>query len=164
MAVQGGRPNNRQIVPYLFVSDGDAALDFYQRAFGARVLYRSALPGGAGVFAQVAMGESTFQVCSAPPEMRMPHGPSTPETLGGTSVVLEMYVDDMDAAYRRAVDAGGLPVMPPHDAFFGDRYGWVRDPFGHLWALATVKETLPHEEIVRRMNEMMAQMPGGCKE
>ena len=72
-----------------------------------------------------------------------------------------MYVDDVDAAYKRAVDAGATPAMPPSDTFFGDPYGWVTDPYGHTWAIATVKETLTPEEIQRRMKDMLAQMGRG---
>lgn len=75
----------------------------------------------------------------------------SPASLGGTSATVEMHVDDADAAYARAVDAGAAPVIPVSDTFFGDRYGWVRDPFGHVWALATVKEVLTPDQIAERM-------------
>jgi len=70
-------------------------------------------------------------------------------------------VDDVDSAYTRAVDAGATPLLQVSDCFWGDRYGWVRDPFGHIWALATAVETLTPEEVQRRMDEMMAKL-GGC--
>ncbi len=155
MAIQGGRPDNRQIVPFLFVSNGAEALEYYRSAFGAEVLYRSSMPSGKGIFAQLRIGESVIQVGDE--DRRQSDQPASPETLGGTSVILEMYVDDVDASYRRAVDAGGSPAMPPFDTFFGDRYGWVRDPYGHTWALATVRETVTPEEIERRIGEFAAQ-------
>lgn len=141
---------------------GTRAIEFYERAFGAKVLYRSPMPGGNGIFAQLKIGDSVVQLADegeghVPNEFR----PASPETLRGTTAILEMYVDDVDAAYRRAIDAGALPTIPPSDAFFGDRYGWVTDPFGHTWALATVKEQLTPEEIERRMGEMLAQ---ACRE
>jgi PhnB protein len=158
MAIKGARPNNRQVVPYLFVRNGEEALAFYQRAFGAQVLYRSSMPGGKGIFAQFKIGDSCFQLGDESVERSNDRNwPASPETLGGTTVTLEMYVDDVDAAYKRAVDAGATPTMPPSDAFFGDRYGWVTDPYGHTWALATVKEELTPEEIARRMEDLMAQ-------
>ncbi len=86
---------------------------------------------------------------------------ASPESLGGTSTILELYVDDVDAAYKRAVDAGGIPVMPPMDAFWGDRYSWVTDPFGYIWALSTVKEVLTPEQVKQRMDAVFAQMKGG---
>lgn len=156
MAIQGARPNNRQIVPYLFVRNGDEAIDFYQRAFGAEVMYRSPMPGGNGVFAQLRVGESVVQVASESPQKPCEGGPVSPQTLGGTCVAIEMYVDDVDAAFDRAVEAGGAPTMRPVDTFFGDRYSWVTDPYGHLWALATAKETVTPDEIQRRIDEMMA--------
>jgi PhnB protein len=154
MAIQGGRPNNRQVVPYLFVRDGEKALDFYRRAFGAEVLYKAAMPGGKGIFAQVRIGETVLQVADEA-SGRKADMPAAPESLGGTSVILEMYVDDVDAAYQKALDAGGQPAMRPMDMFFGDRYSWIADPFGHLWALATVKEELTADEIQRRMDEYL---------
>jgi PhnB protein len=156
MAIQGARPNNRQIVPYLFVRNGDEAIDFYQRAFGATVLYRSPMPGGNGVFAQLRVGDSVIQVASESPQKPAEAGPVSPQTLGGTCVVLETYVDDVDAAFDRAVEAGAAPTMRPCDTFFGDRYSWVTDPYGHLWALATVKETVTPDEIQGRIDEMLA--------
>ena len=77
---------------------------------------------------------------------------------GGTSVVLEMYVDNVDQAFAHAVQLGAKPLLPPTDMFFGDRYSWVDDPWGHVWALATVKETLDEGEIQRRAEEFMAAM------
>ncbi len=155
MAIQGGRPENRQIVPYLVVGDSREAIRFYERAFGAQLLYAGEMPGGRGVFAQLKIGESCIQLLeegNGPPDSPF----RSPERLGATTVVLEMYVDDVDASYARAVEAGGTARMPPADMFFGDRYSWVADPWGHIWALATVKERLTPEEIQRRMSEFMA--------
>ena len=140
MAILGGRPNNRQVVPYLMVRDGRAALEFYQKAFGA----------------QFKIGESYLQLTDMPGFD--PKGPRSPETLGGTSVVLEMYVDDVDKSFAQAVQVGGTPLLPPTDMFFGDRYCWVGDPWGHVWALATVKETLNEGEVQRRAEEFMSAM------
>ena len=140
MAILGGRPNNRQVVPYLMVRDGRAALEFYQKAFGA----------------QFKIGESYLQLTDMPGFD--PKGPRSPETLGGTSVVLEMYVDDVNKSFAQAVQLGGTPLLPPTDMFFGDRYCWVGDPWGHVWALATVKETLNEGEVQRRAEEFMSAM------
>ena len=155
MAILGTRPDNRQIVPFLFVQNGEAAIDYYQRAFGAVLLYRSPMPAGNGIFAQLRIGESVIQVGDEA-AVRQANTPLSPQTLGGTSVVLERYVDDVDAAFQRAVDAGGSPTMRPSDTFFGDRYSWVTDPFGHIWGIATVKETLTPDELQKRMEAAMA--------
>ncbi len=156
MAIQGGRPNNRQVVPYLMVRDARAALEYYEKAFAAKVLYQSSIPGMPGIFAQFKIGESYLQITDMP--ARDSKSPRSPETLGGTSVVLEMYVDDVDKSFARAVESGGTPLLPPTDMFFGDRYCWVGDPWGHVWALATVKETLSDEEVQRRAEQFMMAM------
>ncbi len=156
MAIQGGRPNNRLVIPYLMVKDARAALDFYQKAFGATVIYQAPMPGMPGIFAQFKIGDSYLQLTDLP--SRDPKGPRSPETLGATSVILEMYVDDVDKSFARAVEVGGTPLLPPTDMFFGDRYSWVGDPWGHVWALATVKETLSDEEIQRRAEDFMLAM------
>jgi len=156
MAIQGGRPNNRQVVPYLMVKDGRAALAFYEKAFGAKILYQAPMPGMPGIFAQFKIGESYLQLTDLPAQD--PKGPRSPETLGGTSVVLEMYADNVDNSFDRAVKAGGKPLLPPTDMFFGDRYCWVGDPWGHVWALSTVKETLTEDEVQRRAEDFMAAM------
>jgi len=165
MAIKGARPNERRVVPFLFVSDGPAAINFYRRAFDATELYRSQMPGGGGMFAQLRIFDSTIQLAekSATQEEQGEQGISTPQSLGATTVVLEIYVDDVDAAFERATREGGKAIMPPHDAFYGDRYSWVADPFGHIWALSTVKETLTPQQVQQRMDEFMAQMGGeGC--
>jgi PhnB protein len=156
MAVQGGRPINRQVVPYLMVRDARAALDFYRKAFAAEIVYQGTIPGMSGTFAQFKIGESYLQLTDMP--AMDSKGPRSPETLGGTSVVLEMYVDDVDKSFAHAVELGAVPLLPPTDMFFGDRYGWVGDPWGHVWALATAKETLGHDEIQRRAEEFMTAM------
>jgi len=78
-------------------------------------------------------------------------GVAAPESLGATTTILEYYVDDVDVAYQRAIDAGAKPMLPINDAFYGDRFGWVLDPFGHLWALGTVKEELTPDQVHQRM-------------
>jgi PhnB protein len=138
------------------VPEARAALDFYQKAFAARIVYQAPMPGMTGIFAQFMIGESYLQLTDLPGQD--PRGPRSPEKLGGTSVVLEMYVDDVDKSFSRAVEAGAMPLLPPTDMFFGDRYCWVGDPWGHVWALASVKETLNEDDIQRRAEEFMAAM------
>jgi PhnB protein len=151
MAILGGRPNTRQIVPHLIVGDGAKAVEFYKHAFGADELYRSEMPGGVGLHAQLRIAESVVLVSDENlqqhPEARI----RSPQTSGGTGVLLELYVDDVDAWYDRTVQAGATATMPPMDTFFGDRYGWVTDPCGHVWSLASVQEVLSPEQIAERM-------------
>jgi PhnB protein len=162
MAIRGARSDERRVVAHLIVHGLDRAIDFYHRAFGATVLYRSAIPPeGKVLHAHLKIADSVILLSEE--NMGMPEeviaqyeaGMRTrsPETLRGTSVILEMYVDDVDAAYKRAVEAGAVPKNDVGDAFYGDRYGQLTDPYGHVWALATVKETLSGEEVDRRAME-----------
>jgi uncharacterized glyoxalase superfamily protein PhnB len=161
MAIKGARAENRTVTPHLVVRGAAEAIEFYKRAFGAVELYRSPLPGMAGLHAHVRIGKTMvtdeYTGTRDPENIDMQVRLLSPQSLGGASGLLEILVDDVDAAYTRAVDAGATPVLPLSDCFWGDRYGWVADPFGHLWALATVKEELTPEEVHRRMTEMMAQ-------
>jgi PhnB protein len=151
VSILGARPNNRQICPHLLVRDGEAAIEFYRRVFGAEELYRSPMPTGVGIHAQLRIGDSVILVSTE----NLMHNPDlrvrAPETLGGSSSILELYVDDVDATYRRAIEAGASETLAPSDTFFGDRYGQLRDPAGHVWGLATVKEELSPQQIAERM-------------
>jgi PhnB protein len=86
-----------------------------------------------------------------------------PATLGGTTVTIHLNVEDVDAAFQKAVTAGAKAIMPPMDMFWGDRFCKVSDPFGHEWSLATHKEDVPPEEMKRRGDEMFAKMAQGKK-
>jgi PhnB protein len=112
------------------------------------------MPSGVGLHAQLRIGESTILISTESlmhqPDLRV----KSPETLGGSSTILEMYVDDVDSVYQRAIDAGSVATLPPTDQFFGDRYGQFRDPFGHVWGIATVKEELTPELIAARIAAM----------
>ncbi|MGH9367074.1 MAG: VOC family protein [Thermoanaerobaculia bacterium] len=164
MAIRGARTDERRIAAHLIVRNLEKALDFYRRAFGAEVLYRSAIPPAARLLhAQLKVADSyvllSEENMGMPEEAysRLESGVKTrsPETLRGTSVILELYVGDVDAAFRRAVEAGALPKIPVANAFYGDRYGQVVDPFGHVWALAAVLETLTAREVDERAAEVL---------
>jgi PhnB protein len=152
MAIKGARADAGRITPHLMVRGGQKALEFYTRAFGATVLYESAMPHGGGIHAHLQVGKTMIMITDEQPPS--PDGMmliGAPESLGGTTTILEMYVDDVDTVYQRAVDAGGKPMMPICNAFYGDRTGWVADPFGHIWAISTVKEELTPEQVHERM-------------
>jgi PhnB protein len=155
MAVKGSEPSEGVIVPHLVVNDADQAVSFYQRAFGADELYRSPSPSGAGVHVHLRIWNSLIWLSTEEPEQASHKmelaALASPETLGGSTCVFQIYVEDADAVYSRAVDAGASPIMPLMDMFWGDRYGWVRDPFGHHWAITTIKEVLTPDEIRTRM-------------
>lgn len=164
MAVKGSVPHVGVIVPHLVVRDMNQALAFYERAFRAKVLYRSPSPSGAGEHIHLKIWESLVQVSSEEPEQQRERMEgallASPETLSGSTCVFQVAVPDVDAAYKRAVDEGASPAMPPTDMFWGDRYGWLRDPFGHVWALAEIREVLSAEEIEKRMRDFAASMKG----
>jgi len=153
MAIKGARAEDGRITPHLMVRGGKKAVAFYARAFGATVLYESVMPGGNGIHAHLQVGKTMIMITDErPPSPNgIMLGVAAPESLGATTTILEYYVDDVDVAIQRAVDAGAKPMLPICDAFYGDRFGWVTDPFGHLWALGTVKEELTPEQVRERM-------------
>ena len=164
MAVKGSVPTPGIIVPHLVVRDTSEALSFYERAFGAVVLYRSPSPSGGGEHLHVKLWDSLVQISSEEPAYQRNRIDgallASPESLGGSTCVFQIAVPDVDAAYKRAVDEGGSPAMPPTDMFWGDRYGWISDPFGHMWALSQVQEILTTDEICKRMRNFAAEMKG----
>ena len=164
MAVEGSVPQLGVIVPHLVVRDTAEALSFYERAFGATVLYRSPSPSGDGEHLHLKIWDSLVQVSSEEPahQRRRVEGAllAAPESLGGSTCVFQISVPDVDAAFKRAVDAGGSPALPPTSMFWGDRYGWLSDPFGHVWALNQVQEVLSPEEVAQRMRGYALEMKG----
>jgi uncharacterized glyoxalase superfamily protein PhnB len=153
MAIKGARAEDGRITPHLMVRGGKKAVAFYTRAFGATVLFESVMPYGDGIHAHLQVGKTMIMITDEQPPSPdgIMLGVASPETLGATTTILEYYVDDVDVAIQRAIDAGAKPMMPATDGFFGDRFGWVMDPFGHLWALGTVKEELTPEQVHERM-------------
>ena len=147
------------VTPYLTVNDGARALDFYVRAFGARETVRMPGPGGKVMHAEFRIGDSLVMLSDEFP------GTSTskaPTTLGGTTGSLFLYVEDVDAAFRKAVDAGCTSLMPPTDMFWGDRFGKLRDPFGNEWSMATHTEDVPPKQMAERAKTAMARMGTGA--
>ncbi|HEY1264547.1 MAG TPA: VOC family protein [Terriglobales bacterium] len=143
------------LTPHLVVADARKAIDFYQRAFGAEVLGIADGPGGIVMHAEIKIGDSKVMLNDEMPEF----GAVSPKSLGGTPVTIHIYLNNVDAAFKRAVDAGANVAMPLADQFWGDRYGVLTDPFGHKWSLATHVKDLSPEDMKRAMDEAMAQMP-----
>ena len=141
---------------YLTVADGTKALEFYGRAFGAKVKERMPGPGGKLMHAEFTIGDSVVMMSDE--FTNMPDTPRSPQTLGGATGSLMLYVPDVDAAFKRATDAGCKALMPPSDMFWGDRFGKVMDPFGHHWGLATHKEDVSPAEMRKRAEAFTAQM------
>jgi uncharacterized glyoxalase superfamily protein PhnB len=145
----------RTVTPHLVIKGAAKAIDFYARAFGAQEHLRMPGPGGSIGHAELQIGDSLVYLAD-----EWPGGSSrSPQSLKGSSVVIHLYVPDVDAAFQRAVGAGAKVSMPVMDMFWGDRFGQVRDPFGHLWSLATHKEDLTPDEMARRGEAFMASMP-----
>ena len=146
------------VTPHMVVSDGAKAIDFYKRAFGAEEIVCMRGPGGHGVMhAELEIGDSHIMLCDEFPGSDHLRAPSS---LKGTTVTLNLYVEDADKAHARAVAAGATVSMPVADMFWGDRYGKVTDPFGHEWSFATRKEDLTPEEIGKRAEQFFSQQPG----
>ena len=142
------------ISTYLAVDDAARAIEFYQRAFGARERGRMPGPDGTIMHAELQVGDSVLMLSDPSPQATY----KPPKELGGTSAGVFMYVEDVDALFKQALDAGATELSPPADAFWGDRFGRLADPFGHEWQVATRKEDLTPEEVMERGKEAMAGM------
>lgn len=137
--------------PHIVCADCAAAIEFYKRAFGATEEMRLPAPDGRLMHAAMRLGDSMLLMMDEAPEW----GTKGPKLLGGSPVMMHMIVDDVDAAFSRAVDAGATIIMPVADQFWGDRYGVLQDPYGHYWSLATPSDKqLSAEEIAANMKVM----------
>ncbi len=129
--------NPTGIVPHLVVEGASKAIDFYKKAFGAEEVMRMPHDDGKRLMhAQIKIGPSAVFLCDDFPEY-CDGKPRHPRALNATPVTLHQYVPNCDAAIKRAADAGASVTMPAQDMFWGDRYGQVTDPFGHIWSFAT---------------------------
>jgi PhnB protein len=135
-----------EVYPYLRVHNSDEAIKFYERAFGAKELFRLTEPSGRIGHAEIKIGPATLMLSDEYPES----GIKGPRSLGGTSFSVHLHVKDVDAAFQQAVDAGAAIVRPLKDQFYGERSGTVRDPFGHEWLLGGHLEDVSTDEMQRR--------------
>ena len=134
------------VTPYLIVKGAARAIEFYKQAFGATEKVRMAQPDGRIGHAEIQIGDSCIMLADEFPERNI----VGPESLGGTPVMIHLYVEDVDAVAKQAVAAGAKEVLPVQDQFYGDRSGMFTDPFGHKWNISTHKEDLTAEEIGKR--------------
>jgi PhnB protein len=134
------------VTPYLILDGAAKAIDFYKRAFGAVEVMRMPDPRGKIGHAEIKIGDSHIMLADEYPEM----GFRAPTSLGGAAVSLMVYLDDADAVFKDALACGAQEVQPMKDQFYGDRSGTVKDPFGHVWTIATHVEDIPPEEMERR--------------
>ena len=139
------------VTPHLVCEGAADALAFYRQAFGAVEIARMSGPDGKIMHAELRIGDSPLMLCDAFPE----YGSRGPLALGGSPVVIHLYVDDADAVWERALAAGAKPLMALGDAFWGDRYGQVVDPFGHRWSIATHQRDLTPQQIQEGMAREM---------
>ncbi len=142
------------ITAHIVVKDAARMIEFYVRAFGAEEKGRLTLPDGAVAHCELRIGDSSVFLADEFPAQ----GVRAPVSVGGTSTVLQLYVEDADLVFERAVEEGATVRQPMIDAFWGDRYGQLVDPAGHVWAIATHREDVTPEELERRSKEWMARM------
>ncbi len=143
------------ITPHLVVRNGEKAVEFYRKAFGAEVKGVHKTPDGKVMHAELKLGSSIVFLADEFPGMG---SCASPQTLNGSAVTLNLYRDNIDQLFNQAVAAGATVVMPLANQFWGDRYGQLKDPFGHLWALGQHVEDVAPEEMERRSKEIFAQM------
>ena len=141
-----------RVIPYLIVDGGTAAIDFYSSVLGATERMRMPAPDGKIGHAELELGDSLIMLADEFPDMDA----RGPKAMGGTPVSLLVYVEDADAAFDRAIQAGAKSLQPVEDKFYGDRSGRFEDPFGHRWDVATHVEDVPPEEMAKRAAEAMA--------
>lgn len=137
---------HRSLAPYLVVQGASRAMDFYARAFGARELFHLQR-GNRITHAEMQIGDSVLMLSDENPEQ----GIQAPETFGGSPVSVFLYLPDVDAVFAQATAAGATVELPPTDMVWGDRYGRLKDPFGHEWGIATHIEDISPEETQKRI-------------
>ncbi|MDQ3894827.1 MAG: VOC family protein [Actinomycetota bacterium] len=145
MAVKPIPDGYHTVTPYLIVGRAAELIDFTKRAFGAEEMFRMPGPGGAIMHAEIRIGDSVVMLSDASTE-----NPST-------STMIHLYVEDVDAVYQRALEAGASSLREPENQFYGDRSAGVKDAFGNQWWLATHVEDVSPEELQRRQDELARQ-------
>jgi len=142
------------LTPFLTVRDAAAAIEFYKQAFGAVERGVMKGPDGKIMHAELMIGDSIIMLSDEFPEF----GAVSPQTVGGSGMGLHIYLDGVDAAFDRAVKAGAQVEMPVMDQFWGDRYGKLKDPYGHKWSIATHTKDLSMDDMKKGMDDAMSKM------
>ena len=143
------------VTPSLVIQGAARAIDFYKQALGATELMRMTSPDGKITHAELKIGDSVIFLSDEIPNVGVA---KSPQTLGGCTGTLNIYVEDVDTTFQRAVNAGGKTNMPVADMFWGDRYGTFTDPFGHTWGVLTHREDVSPQEMEKRAKDFYAQM------
>ena len=141
-----------RVTPYLIVDGAAAAIEFYESVLGARERMRMGGPDEKVGHAELGVGESVIMLADEHPEMNA----RGPKAVGGSPVSLHVYVEDVDAVFARALEAGAKELRPVEDKFYGDRMGAFEDPFGHEWSIASHVEDVPEDEMAKRAEEATA--------
>lgn len=140
---------------YLVVRNAPKAIEFYKKAFGAEERFRMPGPDGKTIMhADLKLGDSVFMLTEESTEMKA----QSPESIGGSPVSMYVYVKDVDATFNKAVSEGATVLMPVKDQFYGDRTGYLRDPFGHLWSIATHIKDLSPDELRKAGEAFLEEM------
>ncbi len=142
------------LTPFLTVRNAERAIEFYKQAFGAQERGVAKGPDGKVMHAEVKIGDSVIMLSDEFPEF----GSLSPQSVGGSPMGLHIYIENVDAAFDRAVKAGAQVEMPVADQFWGDRYGKLKDPFGHKWSIATHVKDMSADEMKRSMDNAMSKM------
>ena len=142
------------LTPFLTVRNAERAIEFYKQAFGAQERGVAKGPDGKVMHAEVKIGDSVIMLSDEFPEF----GSLSPQSIGGSPMGLHIYIENVDAAFDRAVKAGAQVEMPVMDQFWGDRYGKLKDPFGHKWSIATHVKDMSADEMKRSMDDAMSKM------
>ncbi len=140
------------VTPYLVVKDAARAIEYYKNVFGATEVMRMPAPGGKIGHAELQIGDSRVMLADENPSMGQGHASAT--TVGGSPVSLYVYVPDCDKVIEKAAAEKAKILKPVQDQFYGDRSGFIQDPFGHLWGIATHKEDVSPQEMEERMKKL----------
>jgi PhnB protein len=154
MAAKAVPEGQHTITPHLVVNGGEKALEFYKKAFGARIGNVHKTPDGKVMHADFTIGDSKLFLADEFPGAAC----VSPKTAGGSCIVLNLYMEGIDKTFDQAVSAGATVTMPLANQFWGDRYGQLKDPFGHIWALGQHIEDVAPDEMARRAQEAFAHM------
>jgi PhnB protein len=140
------------ITPYLIINGAAQAIDYYKNVFGAEEVFRMDGPEGKVGHAELKIGDSRIMLADENPSMGPGH--SSAASIGASPVSLYLYIPDVDSVFERAVAAGAKVLKPVQDQFYGDRSGFIQDPFGHLWGIATHVEDVAPQELEERVKKV----------
>jgi len=141
------------VTPYLIIKGAAQAIDYYKKVFGATEVFRMDQPGGKVGHAELKIGNSHIMLADENPNLGQGHASAA--SIGASPVSLYLYIPDVDGVVERAVAEGAKILKPVQDQFYGDRSGFIQDPFGHLWGIATHVEDVSPEEMAERAKKVM---------